>query len=91
MGGIMRALIRLLLCLVMLFPVLSVAQNLLNQPESVVFDSVRNRYLVSNAATGHVVAIDSNGEHSYFITNQQCQLGTQIVIPYFMLRSPAQI
>lgn len=75
----MRALILLLLCVVLLLPALSLAQNLLNQPESVVFDSVRNRYLVSNAATGHVVAIDSNGDHSYFVTNQQCYLGMQIV------------
>lgn len=75
----MRALILLLLYVVLLLPAFCLAQNLLNQPESVVFDSVRNRYLVSNFATGHVVTIDSNGDHSYFVTNQQCFLGMQIV------------
>ncbi len=46
-----------------------ISQNLLNNPESVVFDSLRNRYLVSNWGDGAIVQIDSNGEQSYFNTD----------------------
>ena len=44
------------------------AQNLLNRPESVVFDSVYNRYLVSNWANGRIIQIDSNGVQEPFIS-----------------------
>jgi len=44
------------------------AQNLLNRPESVVFDSVYNRYLVSNWANGRIIQIDSNGVHEPFVS-----------------------
>jgi hypothetical protein len=43
-------------------------QNLLNYPESVVYDSLYNRYLVSNWADGSIVQIDSNGVQTYFVT-----------------------
>ena len=45
-------------------------QNLLNNPESVVFDPSQNRYLVSNWADGdgNIVQIDGNGVQSYFST-----------------------
>ena len=48
----------------------SIGQNLLNNPESVVFDSTYNRYLVSNwgEGDGTIVQIDSNGGQSYFST-----------------------
>ena len=45
---------------------LSNAQNLLSNPESVVFDQPNNRYLVSNYFQGEIVEIDSMGVHSYF-------------------------
>ncbi len=41
-------------------------QNLLNGPECVVYDSINSRYLVSNWNDGNIVAIDSNGNQSYF-------------------------
>jgi hypothetical protein len=44
------------------------AQNLLYRPESVVYDSLYNRYLVSNWGNGSIVQIDSNGVQSYFTT-----------------------
>jgi len=56
-------------------PNLLLSQNLLNQPESVVFDSIYNRYLVSNWATGNIVEIDSNNVQSYFLQNQHCHAG----------------
>ena len=41
---------------------------LLNQPESVVFDAPRNRYLVSNFADGNIVQIDADLNQAYFDT-----------------------
>ncbi|MCD4664821.1 MAG: T9SS type A sorting domain-containing protein [Bacteroidales bacterium] len=48
----------------------TIGQNLLNNPESVVFDSTYNRYLVSNWGEddGRIVQIDSSGTQSYFST-----------------------
>ena len=58
-----------LVCIVMLvLPGDTRAQNLVLQPESVSFDTVANRYLVSNLGNGAIVAIDSTGTQSYFTT-----------------------
>jgi hypothetical protein len=54
--------------LVSLQPSNTGAENLLVEPESVVYDSLYNRYLVSNYGNGAIVQIDSNGEQSYFNT-----------------------
>jgi sugar lactone lactonase YvrE len=54
--------------IIILLPFQSTAQNLLNRPESVVYDSLYNRYLVSNWTNGSIVQIDSNGVQSYFVT-----------------------
>ncbi len=51
---------------VLMFSTGAIAENLLNNPESIVYDSVFNRYLVSNWADGNIVQIDSNGVQSYF-------------------------
>ncbi len=63
---------RLPICLfIIIFNVyspVSHAQNLLNYPESAVYDSLYNRYLVSNWADGSIVQIDSNGIHDHFTT-----------------------
>ncbi|MCP4634254.1 MAG: hypothetical protein GY855_15115, partial [candidate division Zixibacteria bacterium] len=56
----------------------SVAQNLLRAPESVVYDAQNNRYLASNYSTGHIVAIDSLGNHDYFVQNEYCKNGVHI-------------
>lgn len=58
------------------------AQNLFNQPESVVYDAARHRYLVSNWGDGAIVQVDSNGVHSYFSTalmNQFRLIGLYLV------------
>jgi len=55
----------------LLLPTVSFSQNLLSNPESVVFDSTQNRYLVSNWGDGTIVQIDKNGEQSYFNTDLQ--------------------
>ncbi len=44
-------------------------QNLLNNPESVVFDQLRCRYLVSNWGDGNIVSIDSLGNQAFFLTS----------------------
>ncbi|UCC78515.1 MAG: T9SS type A sorting domain-containing protein [Candidatus Zixiibacteriota bacterium] len=55
------------------------AQNLLNGPESVAFDTVYNRMLVSNALDGAIVEIDENMNQDYFTTGHQQCAGNQIV------------
>ncbi len=57
----------------------AVEAQLLNNPESVVYDSLRDRYLVSNWNTGHMVQIDSNGVQDYFVVGQHCYAGLHIV------------
>ena len=53
--------------------------NLLNNPESVVFDSLNNRYLVSNWADGNIVVINSWGQQEYFNTELEQTAGLHIV------------
>ncbi len=43
----------------LLISLICLTQNLLNQPESMVYDSVNNRYLVSNFGDGCIIQIDS--------------------------------
>jgi len=44
------------------------AQNLLNNPESVVFDEPRDRYIVSNWGDGTIVVINRDSTQNYFST-----------------------
>jgi len=64
--------LRTILCLTCLVLIVSVgntmAQNLLDGPESVAFDSLYNRYLISSGRDQSIVQIDSNGTQSYFVT-----------------------
>ena len=55
------------------------SQNLLNLPESVVYDSLHHRYLVSNWGSGDVVQIDSTGTQSIFLNDEQCFAGLHII------------
>ena len=55
------------------------AQNLLNNPESVVYDVSENRYLVSNFGSGDIVQIAEDGTQEYFVEDGQCHLGLHIV------------
>jgi hypothetical protein len=54
------------------------AQNLLNQPESVTWDHVNEQWLVSNYASGEIVAIDTTGEHSIFSDMLNSTVGLKI-------------
>jgi hypothetical protein len=55
------------------------SQNLLNNPESVAFDSLYGRYLVSNYQDGSIVQLDPDGNQSYFITGLDHCLGNTIM------------
>ena len=56
-----------------------IAQNLLNNPESVVYDVSQNRYLVSNIGSGNIVHINEDGSQEYFVEGENCRLGLHIV------------
>jgi len=74
--------IRLILLLILItLPISSNAQNLFVNPESVVFDSLNNRYLVScaNPGQGNIVQIDSAGKQSYFTHDLNFSCGLHIV------------
>ena len=64
-----------ILSIVLLCQTVVTAQNLLNNPESVVFDSVRHRYIVSNWGDGAIIQIDSNGTQSYYNIELMNQYG----------------
>ncbi len=41
--------------------------GILNNPESVVFDSVNNRFLISNTGNGRIISMDENGHLKVFL------------------------
>ncbi len=54
----------------------SYGQNLLNQPESVVYDQVNDRYILSNwGGNGHLIQVDSEGNQDYYMENVHCHAG----------------
>jgi len=67
-----------LILLFMLNGTIVFPQNLFNGPESVAFDSLQSRYLVSNYYDGSIVQVDSSGNQSYFITGLGHCLGNTI-------------
>ncbi len=72
MGGVMKKLVILagvIGLIVSLSATETIAENLLVNPESVVYDSISDRYLLSNFGNGAIVQIDSDGNHSYFNTD----------------------
>ena len=54
------------LFVIILFSTYLSGQNLLSGPECVSFDSLNNRYLISNWNNGNIIAIDSAGNQTYF-------------------------
>lgn len=55
------------------------AQNLLNQPEHVTYDSVHQRYLVTNYGNGNIISIDLEGNQQVAISGITKCLGIHIV------------
>ena len=56
-----------ILIIIILFPFQLTSQNILNRPESVVYDSLYNRYLVSNWADGSIDG--ASGEDAWNLTS----------------------
>ncbi|MBN1550044.1 SMP-30/gluconolactonase/LRE family protein, partial [bacterium] len=56
----------------------SYAQNYLNEPESVVFDAARNRYLISNKGNGKIIQM-KDGVQSIFNSDQASIRGLHIL------------
>ena len=56
-------------CIVLLLAATSSAQDLLSGPESVAFESARNRYLVTSVFSDAVIEIDSQGTQSEYYTD----------------------
>jgi hypothetical protein len=54
------------------------AQNLLAWPESIIYDSLHDRYLISNCQTGDIIQVDSNGNQSYFVQGVHAIQGLEI-------------
>ena len=63
----------------LLISFVGLAQNLLNNPESVVYDSAYQRYLVSNWEDGNIIQIDSLEQQDYFNTELLSTAGLHIV------------
>jgi sugar lactone lactonase YvrE len=55
------------------------AENLLKNPESVVYDSIRKHYLVSNKGNGQIIKIDQNKVQSVWNEEQQSIRGMHIL------------
>lgn len=68
-----------ILLLILLISPLASGEILLNAPEGIVYDTLYNRYLVSNWNSGAVVAIDSLGVQTYFKTGLVHCSGMEIV------------
>ncbi|MFC1898102.1 SMP-30/gluconolactonase/LRE family protein [Candidatus Cloacimonadota bacterium] len=54
------------------------AQNLLNCPESVEWDHIQNTWLVSNYASGEIIAIDSAGDQLIYSNLMTSTLGLKV-------------
>ena len=62
------------------FPFVSLAgQNYFNNPESVVYDSENQRYLVSNKGDGKIISVDKQGNQNVFNSDQASIRGLHIV------------
>ena len=53
--------------------------QLLNQPESIEYDPIEDRYLISNYGDGTIVTFDENGEQEYLYTGLGQCVGLHIV------------
>ena len=62
-----------------LFPFVLHSQIFFDNPESVAYDTINNRYLISNVGSGDIVQIKSTGDTTYFYTGLTRTLGMVIV------------
>jgi len=78
-GGVVKFTIILTLLALILTSARSSSQNLYDGPESVAFDTVQNRYLVSNVRDGRMIQVDSEGNQSFWGTPVTSYRGNIIV------------
>jgi len=64
----LRVLIIGLVLIMVSIPADTVSAQIFNGPESIAFDSISNRYFISNYFDGSIVQIDNFGDTSYFKT-----------------------
>ena len=67
------------LIFLVLFLESAVYAQFLNGPESVTYDTLNGRYLISNVLTGDIVQISDAGDTTYFDTSLSRTLGMTIV------------
>ncbi len=70
---------RLLVFVLMVLPVVASADGLLHHPESIIFDSARNRYIIANFDDGNIISLDSNGVQTIFASPGGNSLGSAII------------
>ena len=69
----------ILTILLLLIPFLSYPQNFFLNPESVAYDSLNNRYLISNVGSGDIVQIKPDEDTTFFYNGLTRTLGMVIV------------
>ena len=79
MKRLLNQLTHVLVWIALLLPGAVSAQTLLVTPESVAYDHLRNRHLLSSFDEGHIVMIDSLRQQSYFNTDLKHSVGLHIV------------
>ena len=57
----------------------SSGKNLLNKPESMIYDKVHKRYLFSNYGSGNIIQVDNKGKQSILVENKKAIQGLEIV------------
>lgn len=79
----MNIFIRALSVAILIIPISSSAENHLSQPESVTFDTLQSRWLVSNIGDGNIIEIDSQGNQNILISMPGRAYGNCIVNDIF--------
>jgi hypothetical protein len=74
-----------------MLPVVAGAQNLLNGPESVVFDSLHNRYLVANYNDGNLIEVTPEGEQTLYYSPGGHSFGSHIVNGIYYVTQNARV
>ncbi len=91
-GVMMKTVISLMIALIFSYGITAAqAQNLLNKPEHVAYDSLHQRYLVSNYGNGKIVSIDHSGNQTAIIEGLTGCLGIHIVDTTIFITAGASI
>lgn len=63
----------------------------LKTPESIVYDSVNNLFLVSSTASGNIVSMDDSGHCKTFMKGLSNPRGMKFLSPYLYVAEPTQV